>query len=65
MHEMLSAPLVSELDTTTLIAMVPPPPDKTSVELEGVPETLLMTLYNRAVESQRLEPILRDNLAVE
>ncbi len=35
----------------------------TPVELEGVPETLLMTLYNRAVESQRSAPILRDDLA--
>jgi O-methyltransferase involved in polyketide biosynthesis len=37
---------------------------KTAVELEGVPETLLMTLYNRAVESRRRNPILRDARAV-
>jgi len=34
------------------------------IELEGVPETLLLTLYNRAVESQRPDPILRDEQAV-
>jgi O-methyltransferase involved in polyketide biosynthesis len=38
---------------------------KTPVELEGVPETLLMTLYNRAVESERSDPILRDQRAVQ
>ena len=32
--------------------------------LEGVPETMLMTLYNRAVESQRTDSILRDEKAV-
>jgi len=39
-------------------------PAKAPVELEGVPETLLLTLYNRAIESQRSDPILRDDLAV-
>ncbi|PEN07738.1 methyltransferase [Longimonas halophila] len=39
-------------------------PAKAPVELEGVPETLLLTLYNRAIESQRPDPILRDDLAV-
>ena len=38
-------------------------PRKATVDLEGVPETLLMTLYNRAVESQRPDPILRDEQA--
>lgn len=39
--------------------------DKVSVEnLKGVPETLLITLYNRAVESQREDAILRDEKAV-
>ena len=39
--------------------------DKVSVQnLKGVPETLLMTLYNRAVESQRVNAILRDEKAV-
>lgn len=39
-------------------------PTKTTVDLKGVPETLLLTLYNRAVESQRPAPILRDEQAV-
>ena len=39
--------------------------DKVSVEnLTGIPETLLITLYNRAVESQREDAILRDEKAV-
>ncbi|MEM8560269.1 MAG: class I SAM-dependent methyltransferase [Bacteroidota bacterium] len=39
-------------------------PDLVSVaDLEGVPETLLMTLYNRAVESRRPNPILVDRKA--
>ena len=33
--------------------------------LQGVPETMLMTLYNRAVESQRTDAILRDEKAVQ
>lgn len=41
-----------------------PMPPATAVDLDGVPETLLMTLYNRAVESQRSDPILRDEEAV-
>jgi O-methyltransferase involved in polyketide biosynthesis len=39
-------------------------PTKVAVDLDGVPETLLVTLYNRAVESQRPDPILRDEQAV-
>ena len=38
---------------------------KVRVELGGVPETLLWTLYNRAVESRRSNRILDDPLAVE
>jgi len=38
--------------------------DKANIELEGLPETLLMTLFNRAVETQRSDPILRDDHAV-
>ncbi|NBC18772.1 MAG: class I SAM-dependent methyltransferase [Bacteroidetes bacterium] len=38
-------------------------PPKATVDLKGVPETLLMTLYNRSVESQRGDPILRDEKA--
>ena len=33
------------------------------IEREGVAETLLLTLYNRAVESRRPNPILRDEQA--
>ncbi|MEO0376853.1 MAG: class I SAM-dependent methyltransferase, partial [Cyanobacteria bacterium P01_A01_bin.17] len=36
-----------------------------SVQLKGVPETLLITLYARAAESQKSEPILQDPKAVE
>lgn len=36
-----------------------------SVQLHGVPETLMITLYARAVESQRSRPILDDPKAVE
>jgi hypothetical protein len=39
--------------------------EKTRVELEGVPETLLWNLYNRAVEALRADALLRDPLAVE
>ncbi|MCW2860267.1 MAG: O-Methyltransferase involved in polyketide biosynthesis [Actinoallomurus sp.] len=39
--------------------------EKTRVELEGVPETLLWNLYNRAVEARRADALLRDPLAVE
>jgi O-methyltransferase involved in polyketide biosynthesis len=34
-------------------------------QLTGVPETLLMTLYHRALETQRLDGIIRDRPAVE
>lgn len=36
-----------------------------SVELEGVPETLLWTLYHRATEARRPDAVLRDPKAVE
>ena len=35
------------------------------VELEGVPETLLWTLYQRAGEARRPDAVLRDPRAVE
>jgi O-methyltransferase involved in polyketide biosynthesis len=35
------------------------------VDLEGVPETLLWTLYHRAVEARRPDAVLDDPLAVE
>ncbi len=40
-------------------------PEETSQILEGVSETLLMTLYTRAVESQRPDGLIRDEKAVE
>ena len=40
-------------------------PDKVRQSLEGVSETLLMTLYVRARESQRLNPLIKDEKAVE
>jgi len=40
-------------------------PEKTSRLLNGVSETLLMTLYTRAVESQRPDALIRDEKAVE
>ncbi|WP_299487956.1 class I SAM-dependent methyltransferase [Acaryochloris sp. IP29b_bin.137] len=36
-----------------------------SVQLKGVPETLMITLYARAVEDQRPCPVLQDPMAVE
>lgn len=36
-----------------------------AVELERVPETLLWTLYHRAVEARRPDAVLRDPMAVE
>jgi O-methyltransferase involved in polyketide biosynthesis len=38
---------------------------KTRVDLEGVPETLLWTLYHRALEARRPDAVLRDPMAVE
>ena len=38
---------------------------KTTVELSGVPETALWTLYHRAVEACRPHAVLADPLAVE
>jgi O-methyltransferase involved in polyketide biosynthesis len=35
------------------------------VDLAGVPETALWTLYHRALEARRPDPVLRDPLAVE
>jgi O-methyltransferase involved in polyketide biosynthesis len=34
-------------------------------QLNGVPETLLMTLYHRALETQRPDAIIHDRPAVE
>ncbi len=39
-------------------------PEMTNRKLEGVPETLLITLYVRAMESQRSDAIVRDECAV-
>jgi O-methyltransferase involved in polyketide biosynthesis len=39
--------------------------EKTSIQLAGVPETLLWTLYNRASEARRADGLLRDPLAVK
>src|SRR3954463_6656726 len=36
-----------------------------AVDLSGVPETLLWTLYHRAAEARRPDAVLRDPLAVE
>jgi O-methyltransferase involved in polyketide biosynthesis len=36
-----------------------------SVELVGVPETLLWTLYHRATDARRPDAVLRDPKAVE
>lgn len=40
-------------------------PEKVVQSLEGISETLLMTLYARARESQRLDPMIKDDQAVE
>jgi O-methyltransferase involved in polyketide biosynthesis len=40
-------------------------PEKIFVKLGGVPETLLITLYARAYESQRPDAMLKDDKAVE
>jgi O-methyltransferase involved in polyketide biosynthesis len=39
--------------------------ERVRVELEGVPETLLWTLYYRASEARRLDRVLDDPMAVE
>jgi len=39
--------------------------ERASVELEGVSETTLWTLYHRAVEARRPDAVLADSLAVE
>lgn len=40
-------------------------PDRTRVALDGVPETLLWNLYQRATEARRPDAVLRDPKAVE
>ena len=40
-------------------------PETKSLNLSGVAETLLLPLYNRAMESQRPDAILKDEKAVE
>jgi O-methyltransferase involved in polyketide biosynthesis len=40
-------------------------PGKISIELEHVQETLLLPLWGRAIETRKLKPMLRDNVAVE
>src|SRR5512134_3235946 len=40
-------------------------PEKTPSSLEGVSETLLMTLYTRARESERPDAMIKDDKAVE
>ena len=39
--------------------------EKASVQLAGVPETLLWTLYNRASDARRADGLLHDPLAVQ
>ena len=39
--------------------------ERLQVQLEGVPETLLWTLYHRAVEARRPDAVLRDPKGVE
>lgn len=46
--------------------MIPPAattPNAEKIELKGVPETLLITLHARALESRSPDPILRDEMA--
>ena len=38
---------------------------KTRVSMEGVPETMLQTLYARAAETEKEKPAIRDEKAVE
>lgn len=40
-------------------------PTKTTVQLSGVPETLLWTLYYRATEARRADTVLPDEMAVD
>ena len=40
-------------------------PEEPSVSLSGVPETLLIPLYIRAMESQRPEALIKDERAIE
>jgi O-methyltransferase involved in polyketide biosynthesis len=39
-------------------------PENPNLDLSGVPETLLITLYNRAMESQRPDALIKDEKAV-
>ena len=39
--------------------------EKTKVSMEGVPETMLQTLYARAAETEKEKPVIRDEKAVE
>jgi O-methyltransferase involved in polyketide biosynthesis len=49
----------------TSLTVSEPVEERLQVELGGVPETLLWTLYHRAVEVRRLDAVLRDPKAVE
>jgi O-methyltransferase involved in polyketide biosynthesis len=40
-------------------------PEKNAQNLSGVSETLLLPLYNRAMESQRPDAMLKDEKALE
>ncbi len=40
-------------------------PEKPSQILDGVSETLLITLYTRAIESRRPDAMIKDEKAVE
>ncbi|MEM7306115.1 MAG: class I SAM-dependent methyltransferase [Planctomycetota bacterium] len=42
-----------------------PPSQPVSIDLEGVPETMLWPLWNRAIESPRSDALIRDPWAVE
>jgi O-methyltransferase involved in polyketide biosynthesis len=44
--------------------MEPQMPENVNLDLSGVPETLLITLYNRAMESQRPDALIKDEKAV-
>jgi O-methyltransferase involved in polyketide biosynthesis len=49
----------------TSLTVSEPVEERLQVELGGVPETLLWTLYHRAVEARRPDAVLRDPKAVE
>ena len=48
-----------------MVRTLPQVVQKVLVELEGVPETLLWTLYHRAVEARRRDAVLDDPLAID